>query len=259
MSELVDTGGGYAYLPAVRQYSTAVVATGDHAISRVRLTQPVAHEVAFELIGHHLAALGQPPTALCAIELRCPEPLSEQGFSEYNDRYLASLAHLGVDVADGSPVARSMVCPVVEPPTEVSLHAFSYVMPQFEIGPGGLVPLERTFVLSGSAEVPEGRSDYHGHIVARGNISQTGLRRKASWVLGEMTRRLGAIGADWQAVTAVQAYTGRDMGSLIQESVHPMVSGAVDWHACVPPMAELEFEMDARRVGIELRLAPTVS
>ncbi|MDN5725874.1 MAG: hypothetical protein L0G99_08090 [Propionibacteriales bacterium] len=265
MGQLIDSGYGYDFLPGVAQYSGAVVARDGYSVSRVRLTQLVAHDVAFELIGHHLAALELPSTALCAVELRCPEPFSEEGFADYNERYRSSLTHLGVDLTGpqdapaGSPLARSMLCPVVDPPSDVSLHAFSYVSPTREIGPGGLVPLDRTFVVSGSAEVPEGRSTYRGHIVARGDISQTGLRRKTSWVLGELTRRLGAIGADWPAVTAVQAYTGRDMGALIQVSVQPMVGGAVDWHACLPPIADLEFEMDCRRVGLELSLAPTVS
>jgi len=259
MERMRDSGFGYDYLPGVGQYSTAVVAGPGHTLTRVRLTRSVSHELAFELITAHLAGLGLPSGALCAIELRSPEPFSEQGFAEYNERYRHALRQLGIDLDQGNPVARSNLCPAHHPPADVAVHAFSYAAPVREVDPGGLAPLGRTFVVSGSAEVPEGEARYTDHIVARGDLGPDGLARKARWVVEEMTRRLRLIGADWSLVTGAQVYTVRDMGSILASEVQSTIGRAVTWHACAPPIMELEFEMDCRRIGNELVLDPAVS
>ena len=91
-------------------------------------------------------------------------------------------------IFDGTtnPVARSNVCPAIDPPAEPSFHAFAYT----ELAPDA----EPSFVVAGSGEAPEGHGNYRDHIVRLGDVSAAGLREKARFVLGEMERRLSATG-----------------------------------------------------------------
>ena len=74
-----------------------------------------------------------------------------------------------------------------------------------------------SFVVAGSGECPEGRSNYHDHIVRRGDLSASAIAEKARFVLGEMERRLGALGAGWADVTATQVYTVHDIHPLCHD------------------------------------------
>lgn len=106
-----------------------------------------------------------------------------------------------------NPVARSNVCPVVAPPAEPGIFAFSYTVPEPHAG--------ASFIVAGSAEAPEGKGDYRDHAIARGDLSPEGLRRKADWVLGEMERRMPGLGFDWQDASAVQICSVHDFHPLV--------------------------------------------
>src|SRR5690606_26670368 len=109
---------------------------------------------------------------------------TEAGFRAFNEIYVGTLEKWGV-VSDGcNPVARSNVCPAIDPPSEPSFHAFC-----FTTEADGAPP---SFVVAGSGEAPEGKGNYKDHIVARGKVDPEGIRQKAVWVLGEMERRLAA-------------------------------------------------------------------
>jgi len=258
MAQLIDSGHGYDYLPGPAQYSAAVRARQGYELVRIRLVSPVVHELAFEVIANHLDGLGLPRAALAAVELRSPEPFTDEGFAAYNDRYRTALDQLGIDVSAGNPIARSNLCPVHNAPTDVAVHAFTYAAPVTDESLS-LVALDRTFVISGSAEVPEGGDDYTARIIARGDVSSEGLERKVRWVVTEMGRRLGEVGANWDEVTGVHVYSAREVGDLIASQVQAPTQKAVSWYACTPPIVELEFEMDCRRVGTERVLDPAVS
>ncbi|MFW6597831.1 2-amino-5-chloromuconate deaminase CnbZ [Propionibacteriaceae bacterium Y2011] len=256
MTAPVDTGHGYDYLPGVGQYSVGVIARPGHAITRVRLAESLPHDLAFELISAYLTTLGLAGGALCSVELRSPEQLTDEGFADYNRRYLASLDQLDIDTAVGSPVARSMVVPVQDPPEDVSVYAFGYAR-RLENGEAvALAGLDRTFVVSGSAEVKEGKGSYTDHIESRGDVSPAGLARKGHWVVGEMGRRLKLLGTDWSQVTGTHVYSVRDVGSVVSTEVHPVTGRPVTWQLCAPPIIDLEYEMDCRRIGTELVLEP---
>jgi hypothetical protein len=111
----------------------------------------------------------------------------------------------------------------------------------------------KSFVVAGSGEAPEGKGNYRDHIVARGDTSAEGLRRKASWVLGEMERRLGALGASWADVTATQAYTVHDLHPFLADELarRGAIRHGLTWHLNRPPVVELDYEMDCRRVPVE--------
>jgi hypothetical protein len=60
-------------------------------------------------------------------------------------------------------------------------------------------------------EAPEGKGNYRDHVIRPGDVSPAGLREKARHVLGEMGRRMGALGFAWKDSTAVQVYTVHDL------------------------------------------------
>src|SRR3546814_8214030 len=108
----------------------------------------------------------------------------------------SDLAEWAIYRNGANPVARSNVCPEVDPPEEPSFHAFAFTTEAPHAA--------RSFVIAGSAECPEGRGNYRDHIVARDDLSLDGLRRKAEWVLGEMERRMNLLGSSWAYTTAAQ-------------------------------------------------------
>ena len=96
MHELTALPGcGFAFLPGVFPYSQGVVAQPGFVIERARFARPVPVAEGFRAIAAHLAALGRPKTALCACELRSPEPFSFAGFAEFNAGYVAVLQDWG--------------------------------------------------------------------------------------------------------------------------------------------------------------------
>ena len=72
--------GNYRFYTGIAPYSAGVVAMSGHEIVRVTLQQPVPYQQGFALIEQHLAGLGRPRQALCAVELRLPAPRSFTGW-----------------------------------------------------------------------------------------------------------------------------------------------------------------------------------
>ncbi len=237
--------GGYAFVEGVSQYSAGVAALPGFRIERIRFSRPVPLAEAFKRIAAVLEAEERPLTALCACELRSPAPFTEAGFAAFNESYVQTLAAWGL-IADGlNPVARSNVCPAINPPAEPSFYAFSFTRPM----PDAL----RSFVIAGSGEAPEGRGNYRDHIVAPGDLSPVGLRRKARWVLGEMERRMSVLGVGWSDATAVQLYTVHDIHPFLADDIvgRGAAGHGLTWHFDRPPVIGIEFEMDCRGIHAE--------
>ena len=241
--------GGYRYVPGVFQYSCGVAAEPGFAIERARFRTPVPIAAGFAAIEAHLAALGRPPAAFCACELRSPAPFTEAGFAAFNREYVGPLERWGIFANEVNPVARSNVCPAIAPPPVPSFFAFSYTVP----APAGAAA---SFVVAGSGEAPEGKGNYRDHIIARGDATPAGLREKARWVLGEMERRMRLLGFDWPAATATQLYTVHDPHPFLADELvrRGAMPGGLTWHFCRPPVVELDYEMDVRAVARELVL-----
>ena len=238
------TQGGYRYIPGVFQYSAGVAALPGHQIERVRFAEPVPLKQGFKRIAAFLADAGRPLTAFCACELRSPAPFSEQGFAAFNQAYVGVLAEWGLFDGETNPVARSNVCPEIDPPSEPSFHAFAYIRES------GGAP---SFVVAGSGEAPEGKGNYADHLVARGDVSAGGLREKARFVLGEMERRMSMLGAGWRQTTAVQLYTVHDIHGFLADEIvrRGAARHGLTWHFNRPPVVELEYEMDCRGLSFE--------
>jgi len=207
MSTIDFPAGGYAFVPGVFQYSAGVRALAGYRIERVRFANPTPLADGFARIADYLRGLSVPLTAFCACELRSPAPFTETGFRAFNESYARVLGEWGLLATGKNPVARSNVCPEIDPPATPSFHAFSFVRP----APGA----PPSFVVAGSGEVLEGKDNYRDHIVAPGDLSPAGLRAKVDYVMGEMTRRMAAMGFSWADTTAAQAYAVCDFHSAM--------------------------------------------
>ena len=144
-----------------------------------------------------------------------------------------------------NPIARSNVCPVLDPPLEPSLYAFSYT----ELASSS----PSSFVIAGGGEAPEGRANYRDHIVRLGDVSPDGLKAKVAFVLDEMERRMQGLGFTWRDTNAVQTYTMHDIGKLLASEIAPRASKhtGLIWQFARPPIVDLEYEMDCRSVPVE--------
>ncbi|MEP7302054.1 MAG: hypothetical protein ABI699_11035 [Caldimonas sp.] len=241
--------GDYRFIRGVFQYSAGVAAEPGFEIERVRFFRPLALREGFEAIQARLEARGRALTAFCACELRSPAPVSEAGFSAFNEVYVEQLKDWSLYRDDLNPVARSNVCPANSPPAEPSIHAFSYTVPAAAGGRG-------TFVVAGSAEAPEGRPGYRDHAIAAGDVSPRGIVEKARWTLAEMERRMGALGFCWDDSTALQLYTVHDTWPLLEQEMaeRGAIRAGLTWHYARPPVIGLEYELDTRAVQREFVL-----
>lgn len=240
--------GGYRFINAVFQYSGGVAAMPGHRIVRVRLSRPIPLNDGFRLIEEKLQEAGRPATAFCACELRSPAPFTETGFREFNEVYAAKLKEWSIYDGKVNPVARSNVCPDVNPPKEPSLYAFAYT----ELHQGG----DRSFIVAGGAEAPEGMANYRDHIVRRGDVSAGAILEKARYVVKAMEGRLSALGFGWADTTATQVYTVHNLRPFLADEIvrRGAAHSGLTWHYCRPPVVDLEFEMDCRGVSFERSL-----
>lgn len=240
--------GGYRYIPSVFQYSAGVVAAPGFDMLRVRWRQGVPLAEGFARIEKFLAEQGRPLTSFCACELRSPKPFDEAGFRSFNRLYVETLQRWGISDGETNPVARTNVCPLIDPPSEPSFHAFAFTVERSTKRPG--------FVVAGSGESVEGKANYRDHTIRLGDVSPAGLREKARYVLGEMERRLRFLGFGWDETTAVQAYTIHDLHPFFADEIvrRGAAHSGLTWHLTRPPVVDLEFEMDCRGVAREIVL-----
>ncbi|HEY7663436.1 MAG TPA: hypothetical protein VH934_09985 [Xanthobacteraceae bacterium] len=237
--------GGYRFLPSVFQYSAGAAALPGHAIKRVRFRNPVPLAQGFARIEEIIGAAGRPLTSFCGCELRSPAPFSEEGFRAFNEVYVVTLQKWGLFDGKVNPVARSNVCPAVDPPGEPSFHAFCFTLAADEAAP--------SFVIAGGAEAREGGASYRERTIRHGETTPDAMREKARYVLGEMERRLAALGFGWADTTATQVYTVQDLHPFLADEIvrRGAARAGLTWHYARPPVRQLEYEMDCRAVGRE--------
>ena len=249
MADTIDfTDGGFRFARGVFPYSAGVAALPGFALERARFRTPVPVKEGFARIAAHLKSRGRPLTAFAACELRSPAPFTEDGFASFNRLYVGTLTEWRLFRDGVNPVARSNVCPELLKPAEPSFYAFTYTIAAGDAPPG--------FVVAGSGECPEGKSNYRDHIVAKGDVSPAGLKTKARCVLGEMERRLAALGHSWAAVSETQVYTVHDLHPFLGPEIvaRGAAAGGLTWHFARPPVVDLDYEMDCRGVAREILL-----
>jgi hypothetical protein len=139
-------------------------------------------------------------------------------------------------------VARSNVCPEIDPPSEPSFYAFSFTRPSQSTAP--------SFVIAGSGESQEGNASYAERTVRYRDISPEGIAEKVRYVVGVMEKRMGEFGFGWKDATATQTYTIHDFHHVLAEALvrRGAARAGLTWHFARPPVIDLEYEMDCRRV-----------
>jgi hypothetical protein len=240
--------GGYRFIPGPFQYSAGAAAEPGFRIERITFRAPKPLVQGFERAAAIIEARGRPLTAFCACELRSPGQFSDAGFRRFNETYVTTLAKWGIydDARRVNPVARSNVCPEIEPPAEPSFHAFSFTVPSDDKAP--------SFVIAGSGEAREGGASYRERTVRWGETTPEAMREKAVFVVAEMERRLELVGASWADTTATQVYTVHDIHPFLADALvrRGAARSGIDWHFCRPPVEGLEYEMDCRAVSVEI-------
>jgi hypothetical protein len=234
--------GDYRFIPALFQYSSGAAAHAGYEIERVRFEKLLPLAEGFAQAANYIRSAGRPLTSFCACELRSPAAFTEDGFRAFNEHYVKTLAEWGLFDGTVNPVARSNVCPEIDPPAEPSFHAFSFTRPR-----QGATP---AFVIAGSAEARGGAGSYPERIVRYRDLSPDGLREKVRFTVGAMESRLSAFGFGWKDTTAVQAYTVHDFHPVISDELvrRGAMRSGLTWHFARPPVIDLEYEMDCRRV-----------
>jgi len=237
--------GGYRFIPFQFQYSGGVVAEPGFRIERARFRRLLPLAQGFDAVEAYLASLSRPPTAFCACELRSPAQFTEAGFIAFNRIYVERLAGWGIFRDEVNPVARSNVCPEIDPPGAPAFYAFSYTVP--DAGGG--------FVAAGSGEARgESSGSYADRIVRLGDQSPDAMRDKARYVLGEMERRMTALGFGWSDVTTTQLYSVYDIHPFLGDEIvaRGAAPAGLTWHYARPPVEGLDLEIDVRGLTSEV-------
>jgi hypothetical protein len=237
--------GNYRFIPAVFQYSSGAAADPGFEIERVRFDRLLPLAEGFAQAAEYIRGAGRPLTSFCACELRSPAALTEAGFLAFNQHYVKTLAEWSIFDGTSNPVARSNVCPEIDPPAEPSFYAFCFTRPSQSTTPA--------FVIAGGAEARGGNASYPERIVRYRDLSADGLKEKVGFTVREMESRLDAFGFGWQDTTGVQAYTVHDFHPVMTEELvrRGATRSGLTWHFARPPVVDLEYEMDCRRVMCE--------
>src|ERR1700693_465496 len=144
--------GNYRFIPAVFQYSGGAWADPGYEIERVRSDRPAPLAHGFAQAAEYIRNAGRPLTSFCACELRSPAAFTEAGFLAFNQHYVKTLAEWGIFDGTSNPVARSNVCPEIDPPVQPTFYAFSFTRPSQSATPA--------FVIAGGAEARGGSGSY---------------------------------------------------------------------------------------------------
>jgi len=221
-----------------------VIANPGHEIVHVTLEVARPWQEGFGFVDRFLREQGSQRSELCANELRSPKPFTMQGFIEFNRGYCSVLEEWGVFVDGVNPIARTNVCPISLDAPEPVLHAFSFVRPN-----AGLQ--RQTFIVAGAGELMEGTLVNSG-ILRRGETSDEAIAEKAGHVCEVMTERLRGLGATWDEVTTINAYTIHPLHPLMKDLLLPYLPATrrygVTWHYAQPPVIDIEYEMDLQGV-----------
>ena len=235
--------GNYRFIPAVFQYSGGAAADPGFEIERVRFDKLVPLAEGFARIAQYIQAAGRPLTSFCACELRSPAAFTDDGFRNFNQHYVKTLAEWGLYDGSTNPVARSNVCPEIDPPAEPSFYAFSFTRPSQNATP--------SFVIAGSGEAREGGATYAERTVRYRDLSPDGFREKvgfrgrrhgtphgsSSVSAGRMRRRCRPT----PCTTSIPSWPD----ALVRRGA---ARSGLTWHFARPPVIDLEYEMDCRRV-----------
>ena len=242
--------GNYLFVPGGDAFSNGVVSAVGHEIVRVTFKELVPWRQGFEFIDAYLAKRGRPRQALCTVEIRCAQPFSAEGFSDFNRDYYSLLADWQILVENRNPMARTNVAPVLNPPTETSLFAFAYT---------ALIQEEQrsTFVASGSAEITQSAQG-EPVVIRPGETSGEAIKEKNEGVMKILSGRLDELEQEWSQITTATIYTVRNIHPFLEDGILSKMGTAslrgVQWQYASPPLVGLDYEVDFRGLGREIYL-----
>jgi hypothetical protein len=247
MAEIIDfKAGDFSFLVAPGgPFSAGVRANKGFALHRARFARPVPMMDGFARIQQHLSKLGRPVTALAACELRSPKPMTVQEFQAFNREYLKTLHEWGCREGEINAPARSNIAPITEAPSGSSFFAFTYTVAESSAS--------GDFLISGLPEIKAGATGSDRTFGGR-DVSLKGLAAKARYVMDGLRSRVEALGCDWNAITASQVYTVHDFRPVLEELFAELTISqiGVAWYPGWPPVNDMEFEADVRRVRTEM-------
>ena len=253
---LVDNPqGNYRFLTGIAPYSCGVVAMEGFEIVRVRLRQPISiDEQPLERISRFLEKEGCHMKALCAMELRIPEPLTFEGFKQFNEHYQGSLRDWGLILDDMNPIARTNIAPAEFSIQGPCVYAFSFTTP---VRDGFQGP---SFVVAGAGDLSD-QTDLSVSAIVRPNEKSTeALKEKVEVVMTVMQERLFGLEAGWEHVSSMSIYTVIPLHTVILDAVlkpsGPAALMGTNWYYSTPPIQGLDYEMDMR--GIRKELAASI-
>ncbi len=173
--------------------------------------------------------------------------MSRPDFGSFNKRYLAALRARGFVTGQFTPVARSNMVPLYDPPETDVLSAFTYAAPS----DAGDAASAAAFLLSG-------RPEYDGsHVIAPGDVSPSGMRRKASFVMEKLRQGVTTLRGNWSHLTGVQIYMTEPLPSVMDVMRASGLSniGLSYFQGSTPVIGfdgvRYEFEADVRAIGSE--------
>ncbi|HEX5369936.1 MAG TPA: RidA family protein [Dehalococcoidia bacterium] len=237
-----DTAGNYRFIPSSSgvPFCDGVVADTGYEIVRATLDRPLPYRAGFDLIERHLASLGRPRQALCALELRCAGQYeSRDAFQAFNADYAALLTSWGkFDDATGvGSTTRTNIAPLYDPPAEQVLFAFAYTIPS-AIG-------RPTFVISGAT-------------TRDGEDSPEAVREKAANILDVLGSRLAALDLAWDLATDTFVYAPGSPEAILDETaldkLGATIRNGVRWFPGLAPVVGSRLEIGAQGLLQELRI-----
>jgi len=247
---VVDAAGaaGFRADAPGKFFSRGVATQPGYEFSRVRFLNRPLLEPGLRAMHAYITAHDRPPSALAAVELRLPAPLSGPDGSAANAAYAASLREAGFVVpGDLRPEARSNMAPLVDPPAALSIHAFTFAVP----AASRATPFTPDYVISGRPDISEG-----GELIAGHDYASAGMHAKAVFILGWLTDRITELGGDPARATGFQIYTRHAIDGIIVDplSRSPLSRAGFTLVPGDPPGTAFELEFDVRSVSRELVL-----
>jgi len=225
--------GNYRFIVAIgRPFSSGVVADAGFDLVHAVFSrpQPLAHGL--DVARRQVESAGRPATALAAFELRIPEPLSPDSFEAFNAPYVERMSALGLTSGAECVTARTNVAPTIAGITEPCLYAFTYTVPRgLRSGPA--------FRLSGATEA----------------MDEGSPADRMRLILEQLERRMVDMGVSWDDATAINVYgaVGSPMDAVLSEFGVAALHG-LTWFPSLPPIRDLQFEVDVRGAGTEIVL-----
>ncbi len=239
--------GNYQFLKGGGPFSSGCRAAPGYEIVHAVFQSLRPLEEGYRLVEEHLRGLGRPMQALCGMELRIPEPLSIDGFNDFNEPYIEKLKSWDILLDGMNPVARTNVSLQRNRASEPSVYGFSYTVESDHAEP--------TLITAGAGELKSSKLA-DSEIVRLGDSSPEGFREKIETVLNTMSKRLAGMDAGWPQVTAVDIYTVHPIEEFIESTMLPHMSrpdrSGFRWFFARPPVIGIDYEMDVRAVRQEI-------